>query len=361
MVESYVMEFSAEEGPKKPLGVIPALTFAFDRVAGRPHLIIPILLIDLFLWFGPRLKASALVEELARMVALAPGIDAEVKGQMAELMIELGARFNLFSVLTNSPTGMPSLMAGRMPTFLFDIPGLSYARMPSSNPLGLDMQLELSNPFLFALAWIVMTVMGAAIGAINHHWLAQQAAPDEVLSFEWADFLRVIGLALVMLLVFFLVGVGLLIVFPLAWIILPMLGLILLLVAFGSVFWMGFYLTFAPHGIVRYGLNVFRSILESVQVVRWNFFSTLRFITLAFVVSWAGGVIWNLPEESSWFSLLGVLGHAFVSATLLLASYVFFQSRHDWLRVLQAQAEERKRILMSSEVDVLGEEEETGR
>ena len=149
------------------------------------------------------------------------------------------------------------------------------------------------------------------------------------------------------------------IVFPLAWLALPMLGMILLLVAFGSVFWLGFYLTFAPHGIVRYGMGTIRSILESVQVVRWNFFGTLRFLLLAFTISWVGGLIWNLPEESSWFSLLGVLGHAFVSATLLLASYVFYQNRHDWLLVLLAQAEERKRILMTSEVETFDQEEKT--
>jgi hypothetical protein len=355
------MDFSGQEEQKRPLGVIPALAFAFDRVAGHPHLIIPILLVDLFLWFGPRLKASALVEELTRIVGLAPGIDVEIKDQMAELMMEVGTRFNLFSVLTNSPTGVPSLMAGRMPTLLFDIPGLSYARMPETNPLGLDIQLELSSPILFVLAWLVMTIMGAAIGAVNHYFLMQQTAPDEELSFKMSDLMRVIGLALVMLLGLFLAGMGFLILFPLAWLILPLLGMVLILVAFGSIFWMGFYLTFAPHAIVRYGLGVFRSIIESVQVVRWNFFSTLRFLVLAFAISWLGGVVWNLPAESSWFSLLAVLGHAFVSATLLMASYVFFQSRHDWLLVLQAQSEERKRLLMNSEVEILGEEEETDR
>jgi hypothetical protein len=355
------MEYSGQEQQERPMGVIAALALAFDRVAGHPHLIAPILLMDLFLWFGPRLKASALVGELAGLVALAPGVDAEIKDQLADLMIELGTRFNLFTALTSSPSGIPSLMAGRMPTLLFDIPGLSYARMPASNPLGLDMQLELTSPLLFLVAWLFLTLMGAVLGAYNHLWLARQTVPTEELSFRLVDTLRIIGLAVVVFLGFFLAGAGLLVLFPLAWLILPMLALILLLMAFGTVFWLGIYLTFAPHGIVRHGLGIFRSILESINVVRWNFFSTLRFLMLAFAISWVGGLIWNLPEESSWFSLLAVLGHAFVSATLLLASYVFYQSRHDWMRVLQDQAAERKQLLITSEVGNFGKEEEKDR
>ena len=39
--------------------------------------------------------------------------------------------------------------------------------------------------------------------------------------------------------------------------------------------------------------------------------------------------VWAMPAEDSWFCLLAVLGHAFVSATLIAASYTFYAS-WDW-------------------------------
>jgi hypothetical protein len=40
--------------------------------------------------------------------------------------------------------------------------------------------------------------------------------------------------------------------------------------------------------------------------------------------------VWSLPAEDSWYALLAVVGHAFVSATLLVGSYAFYQSRREW-------------------------------
>jgi hypothetical protein len=45
------------------------------------------------------------------------------------------------------------------------------------------------------------------------------------------------------------------------------------------------------------------------------------------LVSWLTDLVWQLPQAESWFSALAVLGHAFVSATVLVASYVFYVGR----------------------------------
>jgi hypothetical protein len=117
--------------------------------------------------------------------------------------------------------------------------------------------------------------------------------------------------------------------------ILPLLGVVVGFLGFSLLFWVLVYLIFTPHGIIRNRLGVIRSVVESVQIVRWNLLGTVGFLGAAFAVSYATNWVWSLPEESSWFSLLAVVGHAFVSATLLAGSYAFYQGRRDWMLQIQ--------------------------
>jgi hypothetical protein len=123
---------------------------------------------------------------------------------------------------------------------------------------------------------------------------------------------------------------------------LPLLGAAVLFVAFSFHFWLAVYLAFTPHGIVRYRMGVLKAMVESVQVVRWNLPSTVGFLALLALITWLTGMVWSMPGDRSWFSLLALVGHSFVSATLLAGSYAFYQGRHDWMvavrRALAARA-----------------------
>jgi hypothetical protein len=72
--------------------------------------------------------------------------------------------------------------------------------------------------------------------------------------------------------------------------------------------------------------------------VRFNFLAAMGFILFAFLIMWLTTMeIWSLPDEESWFTILAILGHAFVSAVLLVSSYVFFQGRHEWMNRQSAE------------------------
>jgi hypothetical protein len=71
--------------------------------------------------------------------------------------------------------------------------------------------------------------------------------------------------------------------------------------------------------------------MESALTVRWNLLSTVGFLGLVFGITWLTNQVWFLPEEASWFSLLALGGHAFVSAVLLASSYAYYQGRRDWV------------------------------
>jgi len=48
------VETPAQKALNSPIGILASLAAGFDRIAARPALILPPLLLDLFLWLGPR-------------------------------------------------------------------------------------------------------------------------------------------------------------------------------------------------------------------------------------------------------------------------------------------------------------------
>ena len=112
-------------------------------------------------------------------------------------------------------------------------------------------------------------------------------------------------------------------------------GIIIAFLGFTLAFWVFIYLFFTPHGIVRYKMGIMRAMLESATLVRWNLLPVVGYLGASFIISWLTSQAWILPAEDSWFLLLAILGHAFVSATLLAGSYAFYQGRREWMYAIQ--------------------------
>lgn len=310
----------------EPIGVFKAISQGFDRVAARPLLIVPPLLLDLLLWLGPHIRISSLLEELADSLRQLEGVlvgGAELVPGGLELMVE---RFNLVSALSTIPVGVPSVMAGRMPL---------------TSPLGAGPDFEVVDPVQVVLIWLLLTVAGLAIGAYYQLWIAAAVAPEAQLARGWVAGLRLIGFGVMLFIGGLLAGGSVLLAIAVATLILPLLGTGVFFLGFALLFWMAVYLVFTPHGIIRYDLGVFRAAIESFAVVRWNLLGTVGFLIVALSAYWLTNLIWGLPGEGTWFALLAVIGHAFVSTMLLAGSYSFYQGRREWLIALRQAAAER--------------------
>ncbi len=314
MVKSSFVESQATS---KPIGVLKAFSTGFDRVAARPFLIIPPLALDLFLWLGPHLRISTIVSRVAASVGAVEGVMAEQASLLQKALEGLGESFNLLSALSTVPIGIPSLMAGRMPL---------------DSPLGPNGHLEISDPAQVILLWLLISALGLGLGAFYQVWIAGTLAPDSELASGWSAAVRMIGFAAILSAGTLVVGTSVVLAATLATLLLPLIGAGVMFLGFSLLFWLGIYLIFTPHGIVRYNLGVIRAMLESFAVVRWNLLSTVSFLVLAFSTYWGLNVVWELPDASSWFSLLAVIGHAFVSTTLLAGSYAYYQGHRDWLQ-----------------------------
>jgi hypothetical protein len=319
MVESEPVGTFNERPVQGPIGVLASLAKGFDRVAARPVLILPPLVLDLVLWLGPRLGIAPFVRATAKGLVAPPGADSVVQQQIASIQAifnELAVRLNLLRSLSSLPAGIPSVIAGQM---------------PASAPLQIGPQVELSDPVVILGLWLLLTAVGLGLGTWYHRTIAASVAPKDDLTSLAGGWVQMVLAAVLGYVGLMLGTVAILILGWAAGWILPLLGVGVSFIAFSLFFWLVVYLVFTPHGIVRYRMGLFSAMTESMLLVRWNFLPTVGFLTLAVLISWLTGLVWSLPEPGSWINSLSIVGHAFVSSMLLVSSYVFYQGRREWL------------------------------
>ncbi len=323
MVELNLVKEPASSPPVRPVGVFRSLSAGFDRIAARPILILPPLILDLFLWLGPRLTIPVFIQRISSYLIIPTGADKTLVEQVQlirDSFLEFGERLNLFTILSSLPAGVSSLMS---------------TRMPAETPFGQIEPMRLFSPAIILLVWLGLIILGQGFGTQFHLWIAQQVAPREELANGWKAWARMALLAGMFYVSSLIFGLGIALIASVMALFMPVLGLIVAFLGFTFAFWLLVYLFFTPHGIVRYRLGIFRAMLESATLVRWNLIPAMGYLGLAFLITWLTNQVWQLPDEHSWYLILAIAGHAFVSATLLAGSYVFYQGRREWLFSLQ--------------------------
>jgi hypothetical protein len=299
----------------------PSLTRAmlagFDAVSRHIGLILFSLALDLFLWLGPRMPVRGIIKPLLSQVG---------ENQSRQLLEELFNRFNLLSSLRSLPIGIPSLMA---------------ARQPLEDPLGAHWIWNVPSPIYAILFWIFLTMIGIMLGTLYFSLVSQAAVTNTIdlrVSFkQWPGaFLQILQLVILCLAV--LVGVSLpiacvLSVFGVAGLSLTAL---MILPIFILLAWIFLPLIFVPHGIFLNHKTVWDAMRDSTRLVRWTFPSSGLFLVMLFLLSEGLKTLWRLPAETSWLSMVGIAGHAFITAGLLSASFVYYHDADKWVqRVVQ--------------------------
>lgn len=318
MVELKVVNTSNPTTPSRPIGVFQSLAAGFDKIAAKPYLLVPPILLDLFLWLGPRLTIPSLMKELMDFILIPYGTDEAMMEQieiLRSITSDLSQRLNLFVMIGNLPAGISNLMTSRLPVL---------------TPVGRSLEVPVEGLMIILLLLVVLMVIGQGIGTQFHLWIAQQVAPGEKMANRWTAIVKMILLASALYAVLMVFGFGLAFVASLSAIVLPLFGLIVVFLGCTIGFWVFVYLFFTPHGIVRYGMGILKAMMESATLVRWNLLPALGYLGITFGISWLASQAWLLPTEDSWYLLLAIVGHAFVSATLLAGSYAFYQGRREW-------------------------------
>lgn len=312
-----------------PPGVIGALRAGFDVVSSHVVLILMPLLLDIFLWLGPRLSVDKLLVPAYRVLfeqarlGLASAEDAEGFAQMQALFMDNLQRFNLVSLIS------------RLQTFPIGISSLMAKTMPVDSPVGEQFTIQISSIWWLLAYMFVLVVTGWVAGGLYFRWVSgtvlggletaihpvQAVFQTVLLSILWVVALIAISIP-IMGLLFALTFIS------------PALasGAVFLLLLFS--FWLIVPLYFTPHGIFMRRQNAFSSIYTSLRMARFTLPTSAMFVFSVFLLSTGLNYLWRVPSSNSWMMLLGVFGHAFITTTLLAASFVYYRDMNAWLQLV---------------------------
>jgi hypothetical protein len=305
------------------VGVIEAISAGFDRVLHQPWLMIIPLVLDLFLWVGPRLQAAPLYDQFApSLKTMAADLDTDGQlavQEMGQLLQDFFGRFNLFSWLSVGVVGVPAVNTS------ID----ASSRLVTGAP---PAAVVISNVQAYLLVLGGLSAIGLVLGGLFWAMLAGSVRDEP---FDVAAWLRsglTIGGQLVLLGVLTIMVVGLLMI--LLSLLMALIGAIsaglasflpALLITAGV--WVVFYLAFTVHGLALYRLTLNRALRTSALIARVYFAPTLGLAALSLLIYLGLGLIWDLFVPDSWLRLIAMAGHAFIAASLAMASLIYYQNR----------------------------------
>ena len=327
----------------KPIGVLSSIVAGFDQVAAKPQLILPILLLDLFLWFGPHISIEPLIPDNLALFDVSAGEFAGTE-DVAISYEEISEGINVLSGLSVFPLGMPFNLLVGLGSLAPGTPSLMASRFPTETPIGTPAIMTVDNGGIALLIWVACLVVGIFMGVLLHRKVASLVVKETEFGSSWKTWGRslVLGLgALIVALLFALITSVLIALssFLFGGNIGELLGITLMISYLSVSAWIAIYLFFSVHGIVLKGFGLLRSMLESVFFVRMNFASTVVFLfSICGVTLLLRRYVWSLPQNESWGMILAIFGHAFMATTFLVASYIFYQERREWLVAFMASS-----------------------
>ena len=298
-------------------GVWQTIAAGFDLTSKRLWLLILPVILDSFLWLGPRLSGRPMIE---RFVALLPADQA-----MAELnaqILALAPRTNLFTSLSLPLVGVPALMVGATP-------------LKTPQPTGI---IELESVGAWLGLFLLFTLLGVLLTAVYFTLIAREvrqqgsSTPPATGLFLVGQMLRLWGqllaLGLALLTLGFVMYLPLLLMGRLFYVVSPALAALALIMGPVIMLWLVVYLFFAPHGLILHGRSLVQAASESMRLVRVHMFSVLGLLLAVFIIRNLLGMLLLLADDGSWLTLAGILGHAFVMTSLVTATFIFYRDRY---------------------------------
>jgi hypothetical protein len=315
------MNVSKIENLPPPPGIINSIKAGFDIIATHISAILLPLLLNLFLWLGPRLRMVALFNSMKADVFSiwkSSGIPAEDIQRAMGLYENTIPRINLFWIFHTIPIGISSLF---LPQKI------------SQTPLGDPANLQVSATNL--LGWIFFLVFFGWIGGGMYFrsvaWLSMGNKDVPPMSVSHA-IAQTILLSISWIVLFFFLGVPVFLVLAVVLQFSTTIANLLILFLCLASMWVIVPLFFWPHGIFIKQQNVINAILSSFQLMRFTLPTSSLFVLTVFLLAFGLNFLWSIPSEDSWMMLLGIFGQSFVTTALLAASFVYYRDMSIWLQ-----------------------------
>jgi hypothetical protein len=323
-----------KEETRRPLNALACITTGFEITARHPDLIILPLLLDLFLWLGPRLSVAPLLNEVRSFLerwsmaaaGLPEAVDIESYDVMVQVLDELSRGFNLFSQLRPAP--------------LLGVPVLMPTRMTGLGPMG-EQPVMGVRTLLMMVGWIIgLSFAGLAVNAVYMHVIGRRVLDEtesplpgpRTMGETGRQFLK---LGLILFTILFSLSIFLSFVITVVGFLSFSLAILVMTLASSSMLFIAIHLVFTIPGIVQLRRGPLRAMKESLMLARSDFLNVIFLLALILVISRGLDVVWTLPDTASWTAGIGLAGHAFVSTALTAALFVFYQERLGFLKILK--------------------------
>ncbi len=308
-----------------PPRLISSIAAGFNTAANHIYLILFPIALDLLLWLGPHVRVKALFEPLmAQFPALLTDISAadatnitQTWQEFANLFFE---HFNMLSFLRAYPIGITSLFSGTGPI---------------ATPLGSAPVYEIRSSLGFLAMWLVLTVIGIILGGLFFSEIAR-CSNEEIDRFSlrrvaW-QLIQIFLLAVALVVILMIFSIPTMMILMVLAMFSPGLAQISLFFLSLLLLWLLVPLVFSPHGVFVRKQNVFISMRTSMQLVRYFLPGTGLFLLMALLIGSGLDILWRVPAETSWMTLIGVFGHAFVTTGLLSASFIYYLGGIRWMQ-----------------------------
>lgn len=318
------METNTLKQIDNPPKLMNAIIAGFNVIANHIILILFPVVLDIFIWLGPRLRLHNVLEPMISRAnqTLSTYNNVEI-AQLLESAQEAWSliinRINLTNSISTFPLGIPSLLAGTELT---------------GNPIGTEISYELPSFGLAIIVFILLGGIGLLIGGFYFSAIAKTVSTSQE-KFS----LTVVGSQLIstFALLFLTIGILIIVIIPALLIVSvfalfsPAIAQIVLLIFSFIFIWILIPLVFSPHGIFLNHLNVIKSIITSFRLVRLLLPGTGLFLLLAMLIAQGLDILWLSAPSSSWFTLIGIIGHAFIYTSLITGSFIYYRQGLEWM------------------------------
>lgn len=300
-----------------------SLAAGFNLVAENIYLIILPVLIDLMIWLGPKIRVYDLLKDsVVRMLnEVSKTAPAALVGQMKALndltLVSL-EQTNIFGAIGLSPISVPSLLSGS-----------GTAASPLANPK----IIELNSVMLLLVLIAGLFVIGMIAGCFYFSIVAQKTSVQPFRLTIQRFLLQLLNMFLTILIIFFaliILMIPISCVTTIFTLISPGLAQIVLFIILIMIAWLIVPIFFSIHGVFL-GSGVLDSFKLSFNLSKWFSSPTSFFIVAVVIISQGLNLIWTIPAANSWLLLIGVFGQAFISTSLIAASFILYQKYVVWI------------------------------
>lgn len=292
--------------------VIDTLSEGFGAANRRLWIIAIPILLDVFLWLGPKVMVGPHLSQL---------VQADMPAQYAAyqaLVQQTLAGFNLFSL---AAIYLPSLVV----------------RLDSTPLDGLASVLAINSPGGFLLASAGAVMAGLWIACLYLGLIAQVVRDGQtnlrlLATAVWRYWRRLIAFLLLVAVILAVLAIP----FGLGYLVLsaasPGAGELLAFLVQMAFIWAIVYLFFSIQALLLSDAGPVQAIRLSVAVIASNFWAAITLIGLTFLITLGLPLAWQLIAVNPAGLAVGIIGNAYIGTGVAAAGFLFYKERLERLK-----------------------------